>query len=123
MIDWLYLPKLASAHGAKVDSFILYIHWLMAALFVGWMGYFLYAIFRFRAAANPKASYVGVQSHASNWIEGIVVIAEGVLLIGFAFVWKGGDLDWVRALGQERAAAAARPTDGNLSEEEQFLSA
>jgi len=46
-----------------------------------------------------------------------------VLLIGFAYVWKRGDLDWVRALGQERAAAAARPTDGNLSEEEQFLSA
>jgi len=46
-----------------------------------------------------------------------------VLLIGFAYVWKRGDLDWVRALGQERAAAAARPSDGNLSEEEQFLSA
>ena len=46
-----------------------------------------------------------------------------VLLIGFAYVWKRGDLDWVRALGQERAAAAARPTGVDLSEEEQFLSA
>lgn len=46
-----------------------------------------------------------------------------VLLIGFAYVWKRGDLDWVRALGQERAAAAARPTDVDLLEEEQFLSA
>ena len=46
-----------------------------------------------------------------------------VLLIGFAYVWKRGDLDWVRALGQERAAAAARPTDIDLLEEEQFLSA
>lgn len=46
-----------------------------------------------------------------------------VLLIGFAYVWKRGDLDWVRALSQERAAAAARPTDADLLEEEQFLSA
>jgi NADH-quinone oxidoreductase subunit A len=46
-----------------------------------------------------------------------------VLLIGFAYVWKRGDLDWVRALSQERAAAAARPTDVDLLEEEQFLSA
>jgi NADH-quinone oxidoreductase subunit A len=46
-----------------------------------------------------------------------------VLLIGFAYVWKRGDLDWVRALSQERAAAAARPTDPDLLEEEQFLSA
>ena len=46
-----------------------------------------------------------------------------VLLIGFAYVWKRGDLDWVRALGKERAAAAARPTDVDLLEEEQFLSA
>jgi NADH-quinone oxidoreductase subunit A len=25
----------------------------------------------------------------------------GVLLVGFAYVWKRGDLDWVRALGRE----------------------
>jgi len=46
-----------------------------------------------------------------------------VLLIGFAYVWKRGDLDWVRALGKERAAQAARPTGEGLLEEEQFLSA
>src|SRR6185436_8858339 len=40
-----------------------------------------------------------------------------------SFARKRGDLDWVRALGQERAAAAARPTDVDLLEEEQFLSA
>lgn len=28
----------------------------------------------------------------------------GVLMVGFAYVWKRGDLDWVRALAQERAA-------------------
>jgi NADH-quinone oxidoreductase subunit A len=29
-----------------------------------------------------------------------------VLLIGFAYVWKRGDLDWVRALNKDRTASA-----------------
>ncbi len=31
-----------------------------------------------------------------------------VLLVGFAYVWKRGDLDWVRALGNERALQPSR---------------
>ena len=44
-------------------------------------------------ARNPKADYVGVKSHASTYIEGIVAIFEAVLLIGFAIpglVPRGG---------------------------------
>ena len=62
----LGLPVLASEHGAEVDKFIIYIHYLMIALFVGWSAYFLYAIWRFRKSRNPKADYVGVTSHASK---------------------------------------------------------
>lgn len=46
-----------------------------------------------------------------------------VLLVGFAYVWKRGDLDWVRAVSQERARGAppsATTTDTSL---EQALSA
>jgi cytochrome c oxidase subunit 2 len=35
------LPVLASEHGKDVDNFIIYIHWLMIVLFVGWMAYFI----------------------------------------------------------------------------------
>jgi cytochrome c oxidase subunit 2 len=84
MIKLLGLPPLASEHGADVDKLILYVHWLMAALFVGWLAYFFYVIFRFRRANNPKADYTGVTSHASSWLEGAVAIVEGVLLLGFA---------------------------------------
>jgi NADH-quinone oxidoreductase subunit A len=28
-----------------------------------------------------------------------------ILLVGFAYVWYRGDLDWVRAVSAERAAA------------------
>src|SRR5688500_12632735 len=84
MTDLLGLPALASKHGADVDKLILYVHWLMVALFIGWFAYFVYAVIRFRAARNPKASYVGVTNHTSNYIEAIVIVAEAFLLLGFA---------------------------------------
>lgn len=84
MMKYLGLPMLASEHGKDVDSFILYVHYLMGILFVGWFAYFLYALFRFRAKSNPKASYAGAQSHASSYIEAAVAAVEGVLLVGLS---------------------------------------
>ncbi len=55
----LNLPVLASEHGKSVDDLIVYVHALMAVLFVGWLAYFLYALVRFRQSKNPKADYVG----------------------------------------------------------------
>jgi cytochrome c oxidase subunit II len=80
----LGLPVLASEHGAQVDKLIIYVHYLMAALFVGWIAYFIYVLLRFNNKANPKADYVGIRSHASNYIEATVALVEGVLLLGFA---------------------------------------
>ncbi len=41
-----------------------------------------------------------------------IVVFFAVLLVGFAYVWRRGDLDWVRAVSQERALRAAEgPTD------------
>jgi cytochrome c oxidase subunit 2 len=80
----LGLPVLASEHGKDVDNLIIYVHWLMIALFVGWLAYFAYALLRFRRSRNPKADYVGVKSHASNYIEGAVALVEAILLIGVA---------------------------------------
>jgi cytochrome c oxidase subunit 2 len=80
----LGLPVLASEHGKDVDNLIIYVHWLMICLFVGWLSYFAYALFRFHKSRNPKADYVGVKSHASNYIEGAVALVEAILLIGVA---------------------------------------
>src|SRR2546425_6846037 len=80
----LGLPVLASAHGKDVDKLIIYMHWVMIALFVGWFGYFVYGLFRFRRSRQPKADYLGVTNHASNYIESAVALIEGILLIGFA---------------------------------------
>jgi len=80
----LGLPEVASAHGHKVDDFIVYIHWLMIALFFGWLVYFVYALYKFNARRARKANYFGVRNHFSTYIEGGVVLFETVLLLLFA---------------------------------------
>ena len=64
--ELLSMPVVASEHGQDVDNFIIYIHWLMGALFIGWTSYYLYALFRFRGSKNKKADYVGSRSHATR---------------------------------------------------------
>jgi NADH-quinone oxidoreductase subunit A len=44
-----------------------------------------------------------------------------VLMVGFAYVWRRGDLDWVRAVSKERAGQADRPSP--LLEQQPVLSA
>ena len=77
----LGMPDLASEHGQQVDNLIIYVHWLMIALFVGWLSYFAYALFRFHRSRNPKADYIGVRNHASNYIEVVVALVEAVILL------------------------------------------
>jgi cytochrome c oxidase subunit II len=90
----LGLPVLASENGRAVDNLIIWVHWLMIALFIGWFAYFIYALWRFRAKRSPKADYHGVRSHASNYIELIVAGVEAVLLVGVAIpLWaKSSDV-------------------------------
>src|SRR4051794_14598849 len=73
-----------SMQGDGIDTLNWAIHGLMAVLFVGWVGYFGYVLFRFRRKVNPAADYTGVKSHISTYVEGIVALVEGVLLIGLA---------------------------------------
>ncbi len=80
----LGLPVLASEQGKDVDKLIIYVHYLMIVLFVGWVLYFAYALIRFYHKRNPKADYVGVKSHASSYVEVAVALVEAVLLVGLA---------------------------------------
>jgi len=92
--DLLGLPVLASENGKAVDDLIIYIHWLMIALFVGWFAYFVYCLWRFNARRNNKADHHGVRGHMSNYIELAVAGIEIVLLVGFAIpMWaKASDV-------------------------------
>ena len=87
----LGLPLDASAHGAQTDRLILYVHILMAVLFVGWIAFFLYTIFRFRKANHPRADYTGVRTHTSSYLEAVIALIEVVLLVGISipfWSWK-----------------------------------
>ena len=65
----LGLPINASEHGAQTDRLILYVHILMVVLFVGWIAFFLYTIFRFRKSNSPKADlYSGSSGDNSSRI-------------------------------------------------------
>ncbi len=102
----LGLPDLASVHGRHVDDFIIYVHYLMGVLFVGWLAYFFYALFRFHRNRNPKASYAGVQNHASSVIEILVVAVEAVLLVGLSIpLWAKFADDFPKDATQVRVVA------------------
>src|SRR6185295_8238831 len=77
-----WLPPVASAHGPQIDSALNWVHWLMAILFVGWIIFFVVALWRFRRSRNQVASYTGATTNLSSRLEGAVAVAEGILLIG-----------------------------------------
>jgi cytochrome c oxidase subunit 2 len=88
MTEWLGMPALAATHGLQIDNLIGWIHIFMAVLFVGWGGFFLYVVFRFRQSRNPVADYKGVTSNRSVYSEVGVAVVEAILLVGFAIpIW------------------------------------
>ncbi len=84
MTNWLGLPILASANGGQIDSLIGWVHVFMLVLFVGWSAFFVYTLVRFRRSRHPVATYAGVKSHASKYLEVGVLVIELVLLFGFS---------------------------------------
>jgi len=85
----LGLPPIAAEGGPGVDKLIIYVHWLMIALFAGWLCYFAFTLFRFRASRNARGDYDGVKNHASSYLEVTVAGVEVLLLIFVALpLWR-----------------------------------
>lgn len=99
----LHLPVLASENGAAVDRLIIYIHLLMVALFVGWFGYFVFALWRFRASRQRRADHHGVRSHASSYLEVVVAGIEVVILVGVALPLWAKAVDVTKLAPEEDA--------------------
>ncbi len=75
------------------------------------------ALFSEMGVADPvrhvPADEAAIKSTARQIVRFALVdigVFFAVLMVGFAYVWKRGDLDWVRALSNE--VAAARPAGG-----------
>ncbi len=71
-------------------------------------------------AASPAAVADEVRSGARRLV-GMSIIDIGVffavLMVGFFYVWKRGDLDWVRAVSQDRARSLTRSAPDQVGEE------
>jgi NADH-quinone oxidoreductase subunit A len=63
-------------------------------------------------ASRLGADVVKASSRQLAWITLLDIgVFFAILMVGFAYVWKRGDLDWVRAVSRERAEGAlAEPT-------------
>jgi cytochrome c oxidase subunit 2 len=89
MEQFLGLPPDGSAHGPAIDQLIGIIHWLMLVLFIGWGTFYIFTLIRFRKSRQPQASYTGVKSHFSNYLEVAVLLVEVILLVGFSIpLWS-----------------------------------
>jgi cytochrome c oxidase subunit 2 len=136
MKDWfahnvLGLPELASSTGQAVDDLIVYTHWLMLVLFVGWVIYFGYVLWRFNASRQAKASYEGSTSHIPKYTEIGVVLVEAVLLLGLAVpLWgknvshfpKPEDATVIQVVAQQFAWNARYPgPDGKFGRQDMKL--
>jgi cytochrome c oxidase subunit 2 len=125
------MSQLGSKHGADVDVFIIYIHYLMAFLFVIGLAYFCYALWRFSAKRNPKADSVGVRNHASTYLELAVAAIEVVLLVGFAIpLWakqvddfpKDADATVIRVVAEQFTWNSRYPgADGKFGKQDMLL--
>ena len=84
MLELLNLPPAAATHAADIDQMTAVVHWLMLVLFVGWGGFFVFVLFRFRKSAHPKASYTGAKGKFAKSTEIAVAIFEAILLLVYA---------------------------------------
>lgn len=88
MDQWINVVENYSYHGRGINSLMLWVHWLMLALFVGWGTFYLVCLFKFRRDKNPQASYHGVKNHVNTYLEVAVAAVEALLLIGFSIpIW------------------------------------
>ena len=83
------------------------------------------ALYRELGVSNPTmpAGGEGAVRESARTLAWMSLLDIGVffavLLVGFAYVWKRGDLDWVRAVSRERALEAERGPP--LTEQESVL--
>ena len=79
--NW-WLPPDISTHGGRIDQLIVWTHWVMAVLFVGWGIYLTYCLIRFRSRPGQQPSTKLPKAKVSKYTEVVVIIVEAVLRQG-----------------------------------------
>ncbi len=83
----IFLPMQDNANsvGGEVDWLIYVIHAFMLILFLGWLTYYIVAIYKHRRVESPKASYKGIKNKkVSSALETGVALIEIIILVGIA---------------------------------------
>src|SRR6185437_4078359 len=94
-------------HGEDVDGLLLGLHNVMLLLFVGWIIYLFFVLWRFRAKRNPQANPVGVKTFIFVLLIGFVVVEEAVTLFGAGIpLWN----NFVTVYPDEKQATVVRVT-------------
>jgi len=78
------MPILASEHGGEVDLFMVLIHVMMIAAFLGWGAWFAFSVVRFRRGKHPEADYAGMKTKLPYLFVALMTVAEFALLLGMA---------------------------------------
>ena len=82
------LPEYISTYGDGIDRLNIVLHWFMLVLFVGWGGWMVWCLIKYRARAGHKATYEPIHATTSKYLEIGVAVFEGVLLVGLSMpVW------------------------------------
>jgi NADH-quinone oxidoreductase subunit A len=70
---------------------------------------------------NMGINFIDPDTASTLALTGLVdiLVFFGVLMVGFAYVWKRGDLDWVRAMTEKVKQGAARPETPPVIEQTQ----
>ncbi len=65
-----------------------------------------------QAAAHAASNVISPEAAHQLMVTGLIdlLVFFGVLLVGFAYVWKRGDLDWVRAVTEQSRNRARKET-------------
>jgi len=75
-------------------------------------------------ARRLAADVIQASSRQLAWITILDIgLFFAILMVGFAYVWKRGDLDWVRAVGRDRAGPATPASGAGEFVEEPVYSA
>ncbi|MBI3316140.1 MAG: cytochrome c oxidase subunit II [Candidatus Omnitrophica bacterium] len=83
------LPVDVSTSGWEIDRLIYILHVFMAVLFVGWVVFLIYTLFRFRQRPGENRSTASGHFKLPTYLEVGVALFEVLLLTAFAFpIWN-----------------------------------
>jgi cytochrome c oxidase subunit 2 len=84
------LPVAASTYAGRVDTSLTVLHVGMVAIFLLWLAFFVYCLWRFQQKKVDRASYQGWKGHASSFVpDALVLVFELWLIFVFGLpIWS-----------------------------------